>query len=466
MALPAFNPTDSPLLAPTSTDVANKANIHLEVHTKEQARLAQLTTVLQSLLTALPTDFVQSAGFAELVQDALASALTGVNGVNVVYDDTNNKFNVGLAEQIPELLQGTGIIVTEDEADGTFTIAVGNLDAAKIVTGVLAPERLASGTPSSTSILYGNGEWKVPVPSVKSINGLQPDGAGNVVVTYPGAGTGFVVLCDTPTGYKALDAAGQPTGAVVSAAAAGTAYCFKGLRALPFTRPQDLWIKQDQGLASAVVVLTEISADLFDTGKNLSTPAAVALDTTRWGGDTSFFRQSSDGLFVPTGWGSTARDYMVFDKNPAQTGKMKAKIKLTQYSGNTTQRTLRIQLNCSASTKTGLDYDGYSIVMDTTSGGATENWGISRKENGATTATIGTESRTRVAAPRVVEIESNGTGGIKITVDGVALNSGNFFQDPSATPLTGKYAGLGGYCQSGQAAQSMNIKGDEWVLQG
>jgi hypothetical protein len=50
-----------------------------------------------------------------------------------------------------------------DVTSGTFDAArIPNLDASKITTGTVAPERLGSGTPSSSNFLRGDGSWQAP----------------------------------------------------------------------------------------------------------------------------------------------------------------------------------------------------------------------------------------------------------------------------------------------------------------
>jgi hypothetical protein len=252
----------------------------------------------------------------------------------------------------------------------------------------------------------------------------------------------------------------------VTSPAAGYSYVFQGIATPPFNREQDLWIVVDRGITSTPVVISLISSDDFDAGKNLATPAATALDTTKWGGENTFFRQSSTGEFVPVGWTATSKTYFVGDKTAAATAKMRVEFRHTGYASTATQRTLRLWINVTDPNVAYENAVGYGVAMDTTSSGTTENWAISRLENGVNVGTLGTVTQTRAAAPRNVVVDSDGKGAIKVTVDGVVLNGGNAFVDPSATPLSGKYAGISGYNQTNQAAASMNVKGDLWRVYG
>ena len=141
---------------------------------------------------------------------------------------------------------------------------------------------------------------------------------------------------------------------------------------------------------------------------------------------------------------------------------MRAELRVTGYSSTTTQRTLRVLVNVTNATVPFEQVSGYGVSLDTTAGGANENWTVVRLENGVNVATIGTFTQPRASAPRQVAVESNGKGSITVTVDGVILNQGKPFVDPTTTPLTGRYAGISGYGQSNAASASMNAKADLW----
>jgi hypothetical protein len=269
------------------------------------------------------------------------------------------------------------------------------------------------------------------------------------------AGGGTVTLTERAGGYCP---AGSTT--PITQPATGFSYIFKGLSTPPF---DGLWIVVDTGTITAPTQIALVSSDAFDTGKNQTTPAAAALDTTKWGGDNTSFRQGSDGTLVPIGWGTTARNYAIFDKAQAASAKMRAELQLVGYSSTATQRTLRVLVNVTDPNVSGTAITGYGVAMDTTTSGTSETWTVTRLDNGAGTS-VGSFTRSRVSAPRSLSVESDGRGGIKVTVDGVVLNNGSLFVDPSSAPLSGRYAGVSGYCQSNSASASMNAKGEAWRL--
>lgn len=266
-----------------------------------------------------------------------------------------------------------------------------------------------------------------------------------------------ITLIETSAGY-CLDGTTTP----VTAPAPGKSYVFNGYADPPFFRGVDIQIKIDRGIVPNPVTLALLSSDDFDTGKNATPAASVALDTTRWGGEPTFYRQSSDGTLTPTGWTAASKTYFIGDKTQASSARMRAELRITGYASTTTQRTLRVLVNVTNATVPYEQMTGYGVSMDTTSGGANENWTVVRLENGANVATIGTFTQPRASAPRQVAVESNGKGSITVTVDGVILNQGKPFVDPTTTPLTGRYTGISGYGQSNSAAASMNAKADLW----
>jgi hypothetical protein len=266
-----------------------------------------------------------------------------------------------------------------------------------------------------------------------------------------------VVLIEKPNGY-CLPGSTTP----VTAPASDKGYVFNGYADPPFFRDQDLQIKIDRGIVPIPVTLSLTSTDDFDTGKNANPAAAVALDTTHWGGEVTFFRQSSDGSLAPTGWGSVNKQYFIVDKTQTPSARMRAELRLTNYSSNTTQRSLKVWVNVTATAAAYEQATGYTVVLDTTSAGSTENWTVARVEAGAVVATIGTFSQARASAPRSVTVESNGKGAIIVTVDNVILNQGKPFVDPSTTALTGRYAGISGSNTGSSANASMNAKADMW----
>jgi hypothetical protein len=267
-----------------------------------------------------------------------------------------------------------------------------------------------------------------------------------------------VTAIQTTSGYVA-------NAAIVTTPATGVYYRFIGSATPPFGRIGDTWDVVDLGLgnntggSATPATLTQVSSDSFAGGAG----TAVAIDTTRWGGDTSYWRQSSDGLLVPTGWDSTSRNYGVYDKTQAASAKMRAQFTIAAYSSNSTQRTPRIVLNVVDPTVSATAVTGYSVGMTTTSTSSTEDWTVVRLENGAGAGTVGSATIARASAPRSVIAESDGAGKIVLTVDGQSVG---VWTDTNTTPLMGRYAGINGYGQSGTTAvaPNMNMKADNWRL--
>jgi hypothetical protein len=373
--------------------------------------------------------------------------------------------NNGLAGKVNTATYTAGLAAKADAVDVNTALSA-KADAAALTSGLATKVNTSTYTAglaakADSAVVYEKTDIdnlvaararSVDVYSKAEVQSLLAAGSG---------GGGTITLLQKSNGYCP---AGSTT--PVTAPAAGYSYVFQGIATPPFNREQDLWLVIDRGITATPVTISLLSSDDFDSGKNLATPAVAALDSTRWGGETGFFRQSSAGEFVPTGWTATSKTYFVGDKTTAVTPKMRVEFRHTGYSSTTTQRTLRVWVNVTDPNVAFESVAGYGVMMDTTSGGTTENWTVARLENGTNVGTLGTITQARASAPRNVVVDSDGKGGIKVTVDGVVLNGGNAFVDPSTTPLTGKFSGLSGYNQSNSASASMNAKGDVWRFYG
>lgn len=293
------------------------------------------------------------------------------------------------------------------------------------------------------------------VNPVLTINGNPPDENGNAVVS---GGTGGadpnmpLFAYETQTGYALED------GSAVITPLEGRRYWFNGWADPPFRRDYlDRWSK-DPAPGRVVYGWQLVSEDAFDDGLNLATPADVSLKA-KWGSDRLAV-QSSTGRLKPSGWsGSTSGNYALLDTTAAAKV-MAAEITVDAYSNTTTKRAWNIVLNASDPTMTGVNITGYTIGLE--SDGTTTTWTCRRRVAGAATS-IGTSfTEPTASTPMSYRCESDGLGGLSLLRNGVEVKK---WQDTNPEPLTGIFAGLFYYHQSGSAnTASQAVRAENWKL--
>ena len=90
----------------------------------------------------------------------------------------------------------------------TFAPSAHAHDAGDITSGVLAPARLGTGTPSASTVLYGDGAWKAaPTGGGGSGSGLSGTGSPEGVVTAP-VGTEYLDTAGTCGAWRWLKVSG------------------------------------------------------------------------------------------------------------------------------------------------------------------------------------------------------------------------------------------------------------------
>lgn len=171
-----FNPSQ-PLTRPTQANADNKDLIHVQLHQQLPDAIGELRTGLSQAISAINQELAlktDQAGFVEAAQDATAALIKAGTNVTVAYDDANNTFTINATAGSggttdPEIVRdtiggalvpGSGIQILVNDAGDSITISVAAIPASAITTGVFAPSRLGSGTPTSSTVLYGDGTWK------------------------------------------------------------------------------------------------------------------------------------------------------------------------------------------------------------------------------------------------------------------------------------------------------------------
>lgn len=153
-------------------------------------------TDAQTSADASATAAAASAIAAEAAQSAAAGAVQTVNGIA---PDTNGNVNVSGGGSGGTI--GIGNVVGLQDA---LDAKVGDTDPVNASqvnagTGVINAAHLGTGTGSSSNFLRGDGTWAVPAGgggggtgTVDTVNGIGPDGSGNVTLSSANIGLGNV----------------------------------------------------------------------------------------------------------------------------------------------------------------------------------------------------------------------------------------------------------------------------------
>lgn len=163
-------------------------------HTHPVAQVSDSTTVGRTLVTAADA--------------AAARAAIGAGTSNLALGSTSTTAKAG--DYAPAWGEVTG-------KPTTFAPSAHAHDASDITSGVLAPARLGTGTPSASTVLYGDGAWKAaPTGGGGSGSGLSGTGSPEGVVTAP-VGTEYLDTAGTLGAWRWLKTSGSGnTGWVVT----------------------------------------------------------------------------------------------------------------------------------------------------------------------------------------------------------------------------------------------------------
>lgn len=154
-------------------------------HTHPVAQVSDSTTVGRTLVTAADA--------------AAARAAIGAGTSNLTLGSTSTTAKAG--DYAPAWGEVTG-------KPTTFAPSAHAHDAGDITSGVLATARLGTGTPSASTVLYGDGAWKAaPTGGGGSGSGLSGTGSPEGVVTAP-VGTEYLDTAGTVGAWRWLKASG------------------------------------------------------------------------------------------------------------------------------------------------------------------------------------------------------------------------------------------------------------------
>lgn len=194
----SFNPAVT-VTRPTQANADNKDQIHVQLHQQLPDAIGELRTGLSTAISQLNTELagkVASSGFTEAAQDATAAMFRAGSNVTIAYDDAANTFTInavatgGISD--PEairdtiggaLIGGTGVQVIVDDAADTITLSVAGIPTSAITTGIFAPARLGSGTPTSGTVLTGDGAWTTAGKSLVGLGNVDNTSDANKPVS-------------------------------------------------------------------------------------------------------------------------------------------------------------------------------------------------------------------------------------------------------------------------------------------